>query len=99
MREKDKPVCPRHSWNANNVFSSLLLYNETRHSAHHEKASLQFWELKPYPNAPTMPYGYLAMLYIAIFIPFLFHMIMKQKLIDWDNNYATKMEKEIISLK
>ena len=26
VRESDKPVHPRHSWNANNVISSLILY-------------------------------------------------------------------------
>ena len=80
VRESDKPVHPRHSWNANNVISSLILYNVTRHSAHHEKSNLQFWELEAYPESPTMPYGYLTMLYIATFLPFLFHRIMKPKL-------------------
>lgn len=96
VREIDKPVFPRHSWNANNLVSSLLLYNVTRHSAHHEKSNLKFWELEPYPNAPTMPYGYLTMLYIAIFLPFLFHKIMENKLIDWDENFSTKEERELL---
>ena len=40
-----------------------------------------------------MPYGYLAMLYLAIIAPFLFHRAMAKKLIDWDINYATDEEK------
>ena len=97
VRASNQPVFPRHSWNANNMISSLLLYNVTRHSAHHEKANLKFWELKPYPDAPTMPYGYLTMLYIAFFLPFVFHKIMIKKLIDWDENYATEEERRIIN--
>ncbi len=95
VREPDKPVCPHHSWNSNNVMSSILLYNVTRHSAHHEKSNLKFWELEPYPNAPMMPHGYLSMLYLAIFAPFIYHRIMAKKLIDWDQNYASPGEREI----
>ena len=96
VREPNKPVCPRHSWNANNMISSLILYNVNRHSAHHEKSNLHFWELEPYPNSPMLPYGYLTMLYLAIFLPFLFHKIMKEKLDEWDENFATKAEKNIL---
>ena len=95
IREPEQPVCPRHSWNSNNVMSSILLYNVTRHSAHHEKSNLKFWELKPYPNAPMMPQGYLSMLYLAIFLPFIYHRIMAKKLIEWDNNHATTGERTI----
>ena len=96
IREPDKPVEPRHSWNANNIISSVLLYNVTRHSAHHEKSNLKFWELEPYPKSPIMPYGYLSMLYISIFLPFLFHKIMEPKLNEWDNAFATSEELKII---
>ena len=96
VREANKPVCIRHSWNSNNILSSLLLYNVTRHSAHHEKANLKFWELNAYPDAPSMPYGYLSMLYIAIFLPFIYHKIMADKLKDWDENYASPEERKIV---
>jgi len=98
VREPDKPVQPHHSWNSNNVMSSVLLYNVTRHSAHHEKANLKFFELDAYPDAPMMPYGYLSMLYLAIFLPFAYHRIMAKKLLDWDLNYASSKEKEIAML-
>ena len=95
VREENKPVHPRHSWNSNSVMSSILLYNVTRHSAHHEKSHLKFWELDTYEDAPMMPHGYLSMLYIAIFLPPLFHKMMAKKLIQWDEEYATAKEKEI----
>ena len=95
VREPNKPVCKRHSWNSNNIVSSLLLYNVTRHSAHHEKANLYFWELDAYPDAPMMPQGYLSMLYLAFFLPFLYRKVMEEKLIDWDLNYATPKERII----
>ena len=83
VREANKPVYPRHSWNSNSVMSSILLYNVTRHSAHHEKSHLKFWELDTYQDAPMMPHGYLSMLYLAIFTT-LFHKMMAKKLIEWD---------------
>lgn len=98
VREANKPVYPRHSWNSNSVMSSILLYNVTRHSAHHEKSHLKFWELDTYQDAPMMPHGYLSMLYLAIFLPPFFHKMMAKKLIEWDEKYATKEEKEIAKI-
>ncbi len=95
VREPNQPVCTRHSWNSNNIMSSLLLFNVTRHSAHHEKSNLKFWELDAYPDAPMMPQGYLSMLYLALFLPFVYHKIMEKKLMDWDENYATPTERKI----
>ena len=97
VREPGKPVEPKHSWNSNDLMSSILLYNVTRHSAHHEKANLKFWELQSYPNAPMMPQGYLSMLYLAIFLPYFYHKIMAKKLIHWDLNHASNEERKIAS--
>ncbi len=95
VRVPGQPVKPHHSWNTNSAISSMYLYNVTRHSSHHEKSHLKYWELKSYPNAPTMPQGYLSMLYLAIFLPWLYHKIMAPRLIDWDRNYASKEEQKI----
>ncbi len=92
VRVQGQPVKPHHSWNTNSAISSIYLYNVTRHSSHHEKSHLKFWELKSYVDAPTMPQGYLSMLYLAIFLPRLYHNIMAKRLIDWDQNYASAEE-------
>ena len=96
VREKGKPVHMRHSWNSNHYLSSLYLCNVTRHSDHHRASNLKFWELNPCnENAPTLPYGYLGMLYLLLITPFLYHKIMTKKIIDWDLNYADNAEKEL----
>ena len=95
VREPGKPVFPRHSWNSNHVISSLYLYNVTRHSSHHEKTNLKFWELETHLKSPTMPQGYLSILYLVIFLPFIYHKMMVKRLIDWDLNHATSGEKKI----
>ena len=93
VRVEGEPVLPHHSWNSNSALSSTYLYNVTRHSSHHEKANLRYWELRSYQDAPMMPQGYLTMLYMALFIPYFFHRMMAKKLIDWDKNFASKEER------
>jgi hypothetical protein len=96
VRERGKPVHMRHSWNSNHFFSSIFLYNVTRHSDHHKNTNLKFWELNPIDkDAPILPYGYLMMLYLVIFIPFLYKRIMNKELVNWDQNYANNFEKSL----
>ena len=97
VRVEGKPIRPRHSWNSNTFLSGALLFNLTRHSAHHEKTNIPFWELTPYSNAPNMPYGYLSSFFIALLFPWLFRKIMNKKLIDWDQNYASDAERQLVS--
>ncbi len=95
IREEGAPILPKHSWNTNRRISSFFLYNLTRHSSHHENASLEYWELKAYPDAPEMPAGYLSCVYLVLFFPWLYHRIMAPKLRDWDENYANSKEREL----
>ena len=97
VRLKGKPVCRRHSWNSNHVMSGVMLCNVNRHSSHHHSSNLKFWELDTLPEAPMLPHGYLAMLYIAIFLPFLYHRMMAEKLKDWELNYASDEEKILLA--
>ena len=98
VREEGKSVFPRHSWNSNSILSSIYLYNVTRHSSHHEKSNLKYWELKAYKDAPTLPQGYLTMLFLALFTPYFFHRIMAKKVIEWDLSFATKGERILSQL-
>ena len=45
-----------------------------------------------------MPYGYLTMLYMAIFAPFLFNRVMSKQLIDWDKNFASNEERALAKI-
>ncbi len=96
IRVPGQPVRPAHSWNSNHYLSSIYLCNVTRHSAHHEKSNLKYWELQPYQNAPKTPFGYLSVLYLTIFFPHIYRRIMKEKLRDWDLNFANSEELKII---
>ena len=97
VRERGKPVRMRHSWNSNHFFSSIYLYNVTRHSDHHRNSNLKFWELNPIDkDAPMLPYGYLTMLYLAAFLPYVYKKIMKKELDNWDQNYANEFERKLV---
>jgi len=97
IRVEGEPVRPRHSWNSNTLISSAFTFNLTRHSSHHEKAHLPYWKLLPYSDAPKMPYGYLTTFFFALLFPWLYRKMMVKKLLDWDQNYASESEKELIS--
>ena len=96
VRERGKPVKMKHSWNSNHFFSSIFLFNLTRHSDHHRNSNLKYWELTPIDKeAPILPYGYLTMLYLVLFCPFIYKKIMKKELLNWDENYANKFERNL----
>jgi alkane 1-monooxygenase len=97
VRAEGRPVRSRHSWNSNSFISSVFTFNLTRHSAHHEKAQLPYWKLVPYSDAPKMPYGYLSTFFFALLFPFLYRKMMAKKLKDWDENYASNAEKQIVA--
>jgi alkane 1-monooxygenase len=68
-REVGERQTELHSWQAEERWSRWTLLELTRHPAHHLKASEPFWRLRPYANAPTLPSGYYACFWIAVFPP------------------------------
>ena len=86
-RQPNKPVRPYHSWNTTKRISSWASFNLTRHSHHHARAQLPFYQLKAYPDAPDLPTGYLGSMLLAL-IPPLWFRLMAPKLQQWDQDYA-----------
>lgn len=68
-------VQPRHSWNSNFNVGRIVLYELTRHSDHHFKASKKYQLLNSYEESPTLPLGYPASLLLS-FVPPLWFKIM-----------------------
>jgi len=60
---------PRHSWNANNVASNVLLYHLQRHSDHHANPLRRYQSLRHMDDAPQLPTGYAAMIVLAAVPP------------------------------
>jgi len=58
-----------HAWNTEARWSRWSLLELTRHSDHHLHASVPFWKLRPYPDAPKLPSGYYACWWPCLFPP------------------------------
>lgn len=59
-RSEDERFSAEHSWNTEARWSRWSLLELTRHSDHHLRASVPFWELRPYDGTPELRWGYFA---------------------------------------
>ena len=69
---------PIHSWNSSHVVGRLMLFELSRHSDHHYKASRKYQVLKHYDEAPQMPTGYPGMMILATIPPLWFYVMHKR---------------------
>lgn len=95
VRVENHPVKAHHSWDCYRAISNSLHYNLPRHSDHHMAATKDFWRLQAHDQAPVLPYGYQTMAFIALTPPLWRH-IMRRLLADWDKNYASEAERELV---
>jgi alkane 1-monooxygenase len=95
VRDPELPVEPRHSWNSNKRLSNAVLFNLARHSHHHAEGDAQFWQLRSYREAPTLPYGYLTCMLLVFLLPGWYRNRMTPLLLDWDRHYATATERRL----
>jgi hypothetical protein len=95
VREVDQPVEPRHSWNSNKRLSNIVLFNLARHSHHHAEGDAQFWQLRAFRAAPTLPYGYLTSMLLVYIAPGWYRDRMTPLVLDWDQRYATPAERRL----
>ncbi len=68
-------VKPVHSWNSNHILTNVSLFNLGRHSDHHRQSSRPFYSLRNYDEAPQLPYGYSAMVVLAMLPPLWFRVM------------------------
>lgn len=78
-RDVDERQTERHSWQSEERWSRWTLLELTRHPAHHLKASVPFWKLGPYENAPSLPSGYYGCFWIAACPP-LWRRVMERRI-------------------
>ncbi|WP_066963850.1 alkane 1-monooxygenase [Microbulbifer sp. Q7] len=62
-------VQPRHSWNSDHWLGRLSLFELTRHSDHHFRASRRYQILRHHDDSPQLPAGYPAMMLLACVPP------------------------------
>ncbi len=65
-------VQPHHSWNSNHIIGRIVLYELTRHSDHHFKASKKYQVLENKRESPQLPFGYPTAILVAMCPPLWF---------------------------
>ena len=66
---KYEKVQYQHSWNSDHILGRIFLFELSRHSDHHYKASKHYQLLDSVPNSPQMPTGYPGMMLLAMVPP------------------------------
>lgn len=74
-----EPVDARHSWDADQRLSNLLLFNLQRHADHHSHPSTPYQALQHLHASPKLPTGYPGMIVVAA-IPPLYRRVMHPRL-------------------
>jgi alkane 1-monooxygenase len=64
---------PHHSWNSDHEFGRIILYELTRHSDHHYKASRKYQILQHHEHTPQLPYGYPGCMLLSLIPPVWFN--------------------------
>ena len=68
----------KHSWNSDHQLGRLMLFNLSRHSDHHYKASKKYQLLDSLPDSPQMPTGYPGMMLLSLIPPLFFKIVNKE---------------------
>lgn len=68
-------VMPHHSWNSDHIIGRLMIYELSRHSDHHYKASRKYQVLRSYDEVPQMPTGYPGMMILSLVPPLWFYIM------------------------
>ncbi|MEZ4830235.1 MAG: alkane 1-monooxygenase [Bacteroidia bacterium] len=92
LRKETRPgyfekVQPWHSWNTNRTLGRILLYELTRHSDHHYRASRKYQILRHFGDSPQLPQGYPGMMILAT-VPPLWFRVMDKKLEELENQIS-----------
>ena len=65
---KYEKVQNTHSWNSDHIMGRIILYELTRHSDHHFRASKRYQVLESLEDSPRLPFGYPMSMLLA-FVP------------------------------
>ncbi|GAA0714152.1 alkane 1-monooxygenase [Aquimarina litoralis] len=67
-----------HSWNSNHLLGRILLFELTRHSDHHYRASKKYQILDHHNQSPQLPFGYPTSMVLSLFPPLWFMLMNKR---------------------
>ena len=64
-----------HSWNSDHLIGRIMLFELTRHSDHHWKASKKYQSLASLEEAPQLPTGYPGTMVLSLVPPLFFRVV------------------------
>jgi alkane 1-monooxygenase len=70
-----EPVLPHHSWNSDHELGRIFLFELTRHSDHHYKATRPYQILRHFDESPQLPFGYPLSMITSLVPPLWFAMM------------------------
>ena len=79
-----------HSWNSDHIMGRIVLYELTRHSDHHFRASKKYQVLESLEDSPKLPFGYPMSMLLA-FVPTLWFAFMHPCLRKMEENPPIKV--------
>jgi alkane 1-monooxygenase len=68
-------VSPRHSWNSEHELGRIILYELTRHSDHHFRATRKYQILRKFEESPQLPLGYPGSILLSLVPPLWFRTV------------------------
>jgi alkane 1-monooxygenase len=71
-------VLPHHSWNSDHELGRIFLYELTRHSDHHYRATRKFQILRHFDESPQLPFGYPLSMIVSLVPPLWFSLMDKR---------------------
>ena len=77
-----------HSWNSDHDIGRIMLYELTRHSDHHFKATRKYQILRHFDKSPQLPYGYPGSILLSM-IPPLWYRIMNKRVAEHQTTLIT----------
>ena len=75
LGKKYERVQNTHSWNSDHIMGRIILYELTRHSDHHYRASKKYQVLESFQESPRLPFGYPMSMLLAFVPPIWFAFI------------------------
>lgn len=96
VRIPQTKVRPEHSWDCIASYSSSALLNLTRHSDHHANPNKEYWLLGSTNENMMIEHGYVVQMMKAL-VPGYWFRMMEDKLIYWEENYATDAERKVMA--
>ena len=86
---RPEPVLPIHSWNSDHELGRIFLYELTRHSDHHYKATRKYQVLRHMDESPQLPLGYPGSM-LASLVPPLWFGLMDKRVQDARSKLVTQ---------